>query len=222
MQYDLASVDYILTTTRSVRKRLDLTRPVPPGIIMECLEIALQAPTGSNAQGWKWLIVTDVEKKARIGAYYRQSWERYARSRSRTAPGHINNEAQMERVISSAAYLAAHMHEVPLMVLPCIQGRTDNASIVAQAGVFGSILPAAWSLMLALRARGIGSAWTTLHLAYEQECAAILGIPDDHMQAALLPVGYFTGETFEPAARLSAAQLTYWDAWGQTREQGVS
>lgn len=217
MQYDLASVDYILKTTRSVRKRLDLARPVEPEIIMECLEIALQAPTGSNAQGWKWLIVTDAEKKTQVGEYYRRSWLDYSKQRTNTAPGHIDNADQMQRVISSAAYLGDHMHEVPMMIIPCILGRTDSAAVVGQAGLYGSILPAAWSLMLALRARGIGAAWTTLHLVYEKECAELLGIPENYTQVALLPVGYFTGETFKPAERLPADQLTYWDTWGETR-----
>ena len=213
MQFDLASVDYILETTRSVRKRLDLSRPVERGIVERCLEIALQAPSGSNRQGWKWLIVTDADKKAQIGEYYKRSWYAYSKVAVRTDSGN-EPTAQMKRVISSARYLADHMHEVPLMIFPCIHGRAGDASPSANAGLYGSIIPAAWSLMLALRARGIGAAWTTLHLGYEKECNEILGIPADVTTAALLPVGYFTGETFQKADRVPATELTYWESWG--------
>ena len=213
MEYDLNSVDYILETTRSVRRRLDLSRPVDADVVMRCLDIALQAPTGSNQQGWKWLIVTDADKKAKIGAYYKDSWYGYAKSAPRSAPGSQPTE-QMQRVIRSARYLADHMGEVPMMIFPCIHGRASSASPAANAGLYGSILPAAWSLMLALRARGIGAAWTTLHLNYEQECNEILGIPDGVTTAALLPAAYFTGKTFKKAKRLPASELTYWESWG--------
>ena len=213
MTYDLQSVDYILETTRSVRKRLDLKRPVDRDAVMRCIEIALQAPTGSNQQGWRWLVVADQAKKAAIGDYYKQSWYAYAGTAPRSSPGQAPSD-QMKRVISSARYLADHMGEVPLMVFPCVQGRARDASPAANAGLYGSIIPAAWSLMLALRARGIGAAWTTLHLAYESEINALLGIPDDYTTAALLPIAYFTGDTFKKADRVPADQLTYWDAWG--------
>ncbi|MYD11938.1 MAG: nitroreductase family protein [Chloroflexi bacterium] len=213
MNYDLASVDYILETTRSVRKRLDLTRPVPRDIVERCLEIAIQAPTGSNQQGWKWLVVTDADTMAQIGEYYKRSWYEYAGVATRSAPG-AEPPAQMKRVISSARYLADVMGEVPMMIFPCVRGRARDASAGANAGLYGSIIPAAWSLMLALRARGIGAAWTTLHLSYETECNEILGIPADYTTAALLPAGYFTGETFRKAERVPAAQLTYWERWG--------
>ena len=209
MEYDLSSVDYILETTRSVRKRLDLTRPVDREVVMECLDIALQAPTGGNAQGWKWLIVTDGEKKAKIGEYYKRSFEAY--SKGGRIPGR-GNPNQLRKVYDSASYLANHMGEVPMMVFACVHGRPKIDSVAA--GLYGSIIPAAWSLMLALRARGIGAAWTTLHLAYEKECNKILGIPDNVTTAVLLPVAYFTGETFRKAKRLPAKELTYWESWG--------
>lgn len=213
MEYDLSSVDYILETTRSVRHRLDLSRAVDFDAVMRCLDIALQAPTGSNQQGWKWLIVTDADKKAKIGAYYKAAWYDYAQSAPRSAPG-SEPSAQMKRVISSARYLADHMGEAPMMIFPCIHGRAASPSPAANAGLYGSILPAAWSLMLALRARGIGAAWTTLHLNYEKECSEILGIPDDVTMAALLPVAYFTGKTFKKAKRIPASELTYRESWG--------
>ena len=214
MEYDLKSVDYILETTRSVRKRLDLTRDLDRDVVKRCIEIALQAPTGSNQQGWKWLVVTDAEKKARIGEYYKESWYAYAGSAPRSSPG-ADPSTQMQRVISSARYLADHMADVPMMIFPCVRGRAADSSPASNAGLYGSIIPAAWSLMLALRARGIGAAWTTLHLAYEKECNAILGIPDNVTTAALLPVAYFTGDSFQKADRVPASELTYWESWGE-------
>ena len=206
---DLATVDKLLTTTRSVRKRLDFSRPVPPEIIQECLEIAIQAPTGGNMQRYHFVVVTDEAKRAEISAIYKRAYlevytpERQAEA-SLTDPG----------LISSATYLAEHMHNVPVLLIACVEstGATGQGP-----GVFSSIVPAAWSLMLSLRARGLGSAWTSLHLRYEQEVAALLGIPDNMAQAVLLPVAYFTGEDFRPARRVPATQRTYWDQWGDTR-----
>lgn len=215
---NLQVLDHLLTTTRSVRKRLDLTRRVEPEIIEQCLEIAIQAPTGSNQQGWHFMVVTDAAKRAAIGNLYRQSFERYNNSRTQAqAAGEMHIDAQTQRVISSAAYLSQHIGEAPVLIIPCINGRPNSPSPASQAGFYGSILPAAWSLMLALRARGLGAAWTTLHLPHEQEVAQILGIPDDVSQAALLPVAYFKGDDFKPAKRQPAAGRTYWDGWGAVR-----
>lgn len=214
---DLATVDKLLTTTRSVRKRLDLERPVPSEIIEECLEIAIQAPTGGNSQGWRFLVVTDEDKKAKIGELYKQSFFIYARSQQEQTESRGSRDhdpEQQGRVVKSAVYLAQNMHKVPVMIIPCIEGRVEDAGLMAQAGLYGSILPAAWSLMLALRARGLGAAWTTLHLRYEQEIAEILGIPGHITQAALLPVAYFTGDDFQPAKRVAAAKVTSWNGWG--------
>ena len=212
MDFDLASVDYILQTTRSVRKRLDLTRPVEREIVLECLDVALQAPTGGNSQSWHWLILTDPDKKAQIADYYRQAWRTYIKTGGAPSRGE-GEPGQRRKVFASANYLAKHLADVPMMIFACIDGRPEGS--FNSAGIYGSIIPAAWSLMLALRARGIGSAWTTLHLAYESECNAILGIPDHVTTAVMLPVAYFTGETFKPAKRLPAHELTYWDHWGQ-------
>ena len=217
---DLATVDHLLTTTRSVRKRLDLNRPVEPEVVERCIEIAIQAPTGSNSQGWRFVVVTDQDKRAAVAQLYAKSFALYAAEgdarqlAQRDRPG----VAQARRVRDSAVYLAEHMHEVPVLIIPCITGRVENAGVMAQAGLYGSILPAAWSLQLALRARGLGSAWTTLHLRYEQETAAILGIPANVTQTSLLPVAYFTGGDFKPAARVPARQLTYWNRWGELRD----
>jgi nitroreductase len=204
----------LLTTTRSVRRRLDLTRPVPPELITECVEIATQAPSGSNRQQWQWLIVTDVEKRRFVGECYRKSWYDYAAgSRPTFEPGDPRVERQ-ERVRTSARYLADHMGEVPVLVLACIEGRVEGQGNLAMAGLYGSILPAAWSFMLAARLRGLGSAYTTLHLAYEREVAELLDIPFDRFtQAALLPVAYYTGEAFQPAVRIPLEGIVHWEGW---------
>jgi nitroreductase len=212
---DVAALDHFLTTTRSVRKRLDLSRPVPPRLIEQCIEIALQAPSGSNAQGWNFVVVTDPVKRGRIAQLYKQAFDAYE-SHSEW-PRYASDDPrgpQMPRVIDSARYLADHLHEVPVFVIPCIQGRVEKARVVEQASVYGSILPAAWSFMLALRARGLGTAWTTLHLVHELEVAKLLGIPDAVTQVALFPVAYFTGQDFRRAERIPGTKRTHWNTWG--------
>jgi nitroreductase len=217
---DLATVDHLLTTTRSVRKRLDLTRPVEPEVVEKCIEIALQAPTGGNAQGWHFVVVTDPQKKAALADLYRRGFEIYGRQPPAPARWYGGDDPRVRqgpRVFESAVHLIQHMHEVPVLVLACIEGRVEQVGVFAQASLYGSILPAVWSFMLALRARGLGSAWTTIHLFYEQEAARVLGIPPTITQAALLPVAYFTGTDFKPAKRLPARQSTHWNTWGQRR-----
>ncbi len=211
---NLAVLDHLLTTTRSVRKRLDLTRPVEREVIEQCLEIAGQAPSGSNRQGWHFVVVTDKEKKLHIAELYRQAWYGYNATRSAaTGPAQTAEEKQMQRVISSARYLADNLQDVPVLVIPCIEGRPDDPAPASQAGLYGSILPAAWSLMMALRARGLGAAWTTLHLQHERAIAELLGIPDNITQAALLPVAYYKGDAFRPATRRPIRDRTYWNSW---------
>src|SRR4030081_342126 len=205
----------MLPPTRAVRKRLDFGRQVPRELIMECLEVAVQAPTGSNSQGWQWVIVTDPDKKLVIGELYKQSWYAYASSgRQKYAEGDPRRR-QLPRVASSAQYLADRMHEVPVMVIPCIEGRVDRPGVtnLEIAGLYGSILPAAWSFMLAARARGLGTAWTTLHLNHEQEVADILGLPSDVRQAALIPTAYTIGTEFKPAARQPLDEVLHVDRW---------
>jgi nitroreductase len=216
---NLATADELLTTTRSVRKRLDLSRPVEPAVLEQCIDIALQAPTGSNAQGWSFVVVTDAKKRAALGDMYRRAFEAYANAPELRPqiPEDDPRFAQMPRIIDSASYLAEHLHEVPVHVVPCIEGRVETMPTVAQASIYGSILPAVWSFMLALRARGVGSAWTTLHIMFEQEAATLLGIPDTVTQTALLPVAYFTGAGFKPAKRLPAREHTHWTGWGARR-----
>ena len=214
---DLKSVDHLLTTTRSVRRRLDLTRPVALDVIERCMEIAFQAPTGSNVQGWHFVIVTDADKKAVLADLYRKAAVAYSEMNA-NAPQLREGDPrrqQMLRIIDSAQYLLEHLHEVPLHIIPCVEGRVEHAGVLAQASVYGSILPAVWSLMLALRARGIGAAWTTLHLMFEADAAKLLGVPSNVTQVALLPVAYFTGEDFKPAKRLPARNSIHLNAWAQ-------
>ena len=209
---DLASIDHLLTTTRSVRRRLDLSRPVEPSIIQTCLDIAIQAPTGSNRQGYHFMVVTDADKRAGLADLYRKAfYDIWTPQRKADA------QQRDPRNLASYFYLAEHLHEVPAHVIPCIEGRLGGGELFAQTSAFGGILPTTWSLMLALRSRGIGSAWTTVHLKYAQEAAALLGIPDHVTQVALLPVAYYTGDDFKPAKRLPARERTYWNGWGQRR-----
>jgi nitroreductase len=216
--FDLATVDNLLTTTRSVRKRLDLRRPVEPAVLERCIEIAFQAPTGSNAQGWHFVVVTEPETRARLTALYRQGLElllpTYA---SGPFPADDARTRQLPGMLASGSHLYEHLHEVPVLVIPCIEGRFETASVVMQATLYGSIFPAVWSFILALRARGIGSCLTTDHLFHEAEAAQILGIPDTVTQVALLPVAYFTGTDFKPAKRLPARERTHWNRWGVPR-----
>ena len=204
--------DELLTTTRSVRKRLDLDRPVPMEVLREALDVALQAPTGGNAQTWHWIVVTDPDKRAAIGEYYAQSFGRYRASGGREYSDPTRTAVQ-KRVSSSADYLAEHMGEVPVLVIAAIYTGSDDFEPGSQAGLWGSLLPAAWSLQLALRARGLGSAWTTLHLAFEREIADLLGIPPTVHQGVLLPVAYTIGTDFRPAHRAPLDEVLHIDGW---------
>ena len=215
---DLATVDHLLTTTRAVRRRMDFTRPVEPELIDECLEIAIQAPSGSNVQDWHFLVVTDDEPRRAIAGLYERAWKEIAAPRLRDLGADDPQAEAYARVISSATYLAEHINDVPAFVIPCIRRRLEGASLVAQAAGWGSILPAAWSFMLAARSRGLGTVWTTIHLYHEREAASALGVPDDVSQVALIPVAYFTyftGEDFKPAPRLPLAEVRSRNRWGQ-------
>jgi nitroreductase len=211
------SADEVLATTRSVRKRLDLGRPVDRWVIEECLELAIQAPTGSNRQGWHWVFVEEAAKKQAIADVYRRNFGEY-RKVAASAPfgdGDLRGE-QRARVTESATYLTEHFHRVPVMLIPCIEGRRDNLPAAASASLWGSLLPAVWSFMLAARERGLGSAWTTIHLMNdgEREVAELLGIPFDTVsQGGLFPVAYTIGTDFKPARRLPVADVTHWNQW---------
>lgn len=203
-----ASVDWLLTTTRSVRKRLDLERDVPREVIVECLRLAIQAPTGSNLQGWRWLVVTDPDKRAALADLYRRGGGDYLNAAKEQGTG----DGQNDRVIDSAHYLMEHLADVPVHVIPLVYGRPD-ATAVGAGSLYGSIIPAIWSFQLALRSRGLGSCYTTLHLPFEHEAAELLGIPDGLTQAALIPVAWTKGTDFKAVARRPVEEITYWETW---------
>ena len=210
MALDQQVCDELLNTTRSVRKRLDLTKPVAREVIDECLQLAVQAPTGSNVQGWRWIVIDDSDTRAALAALYRRSAEGYLSAANEQASSGTDDQTQ--RVFSSAMYLMEHLHEVPVHLIPCIQGNPPNG--LAGAGFYASIYPAVWSFQLALRARGLGSCLTTLHLAHADEAAALLGIPDGITQTALLPVAYTVGTDFKLAKRSPVSEITHWNSWG--------
>jgi nitroreductase len=209
------SADEVLTTTRSVRKRLDFERPVERDIVMECLDIALQAPTGSNKQGWQWMFVTDDDKKLALRDIYRENFSLY---KQMPRPQYEADDPRAERadkVVDSASYLAEEFHRAPILLVPCLEGKPADGA-AGSASYWGSLLPAVWSFMLALRERGLGSAWTTLHLINggDQKAAELLGIPHDrYSQAGLFPIAYTKGTDFKLASRLPAADLAHWDTW---------
>jgi nitroreductase len=208
------SADEVLTTTRSVRKRLDFDKPVPREVLTECLELALQAPTGSNSQGWQWVFVDDPEKKKALADIYRTNATPYL-DLPKPEYGDVRDE-QRPRVYDSAKYLNEHLHLAPVMLIPCLEGRPDGAPAGMSASFWGSLLPAVWSFMLALRSRGLGSAWTTLHLLGdgEKQAAELLGIPfDKYSQAGLFPIAYTKGTDFKRATRLPAEQVSHWNDW---------
>ncbi len=212
MALDLSTCDELLTTTRAVRKRLDLERDVPPEVILDCIRISQQAPTGSNTQGWRWLVVTDADERRALAELYRRAAGDYLSAGATQAQASGNE--QTARVLDSAVYLAENLERVPVHVIPCIKGRLPEGTPSAMAaGFFGSIFPAVWSFQLALRARGLGSVITTLHLAHEAEAAERLGIPSDVTQCALLPVAYTVGDRFKPAERRPPEHITYWNRW---------
>jgi len=224
---DIATIDSLLTKTRSVRRRLDLTRSVEPEIVEQCIEIAMQAPTALYGQTWHFMIVTDPGRRAGIADIYRRVTREYRSGAS--VPDRYLSQLHFikdssdprfgpqQRMYASSAHLTEHLHEVPVLVIPCVEGRMENDGLAAQASMYGSILPATWSFMLALRARGIGSAWTTLHLVYEREVGELLGIPGSMSQVAMIPVAYFKGVDFKPAKRIPARDHTYWNEWDQRR-----
>lgn len=217
---DLETVDHLLTTTRAVRKRLDLDRPVPPEVIEECLQLAIHAPTGSNAQSWRFIVVTDAEKRARLAEIYAREWKAaYGGQIEKFADRTDEKSVRIRRMLDSASYLADTMHRVPVLVVPCILGRVDDGAPVGQwAGFMASIYPAVWSFQLALRSRGLGTVLTTMHLYSEAEAAEVLGIPETVTQAALLPVAYTKGTDFKPAPRRPATEITYWNGWKAPRQ----
>ena len=214
--------DHLLTTTRGVRRRLDFKRPVEPEVIGKCIELALQAPVGSLAQKRHFIVITDPKKRRAISDLYGRACYPYLEARQKLADEYGEADPRGTLIthnLAIARFQADHLHEVPVLIILAIEGRVEGQGVMEQASLYGSILPAAWSLMLALRSRGLGSCWTTLHLQYEREAAKVLGIPDNVTQAVLLPVAYFTGADFKPAARLPMAEQVHWDSWGNHRRR---
>jgi len=202
-------VDLVLGTTRSVRRKLDFARPVEPDTLEACIALATQAPTGRNAQAWRFLVLTEPEKKRAVAELYRRAFAHYRELRAADPQAEPPRRAYQE--------LADRMHEMPALILVCVEGRPEALSVAQQVAFYGSVLPAAWSLMLALRSRGLGSTWTTLHLLHEEEAARVLGIPEGVTQTVLLPVGYLRDAVLRPAQRLGPAEVTYWNEWGVKR-----
>ena len=210
MRVDISAVDELLSTTRAVRKRLDLARPVDRDVILECLQLAMQAPTASNAQDWRWVVVTDADKRAAIAEIYRGIGAEYLAQAAATA-----SDPQTQRVYQNALGLTETLARVPVHVIPCLQNRFDGTNPLIAASAWASIIPAGWSFLLALRSRGLGSVWTTMHLAKEREVGELLGIPATVTQAALFPVAYTIGTDFRPAVRPPAETITFWNTWGE-------
>ncbi|MCU1455147.1 MAG: putative oxidoreductase [Acidimicrobiales bacterium] len=214
MTFDLEQTDRLLQTTRAVRKRLDLDRPVERSVVLDCLRLAIQAPSGGNSQPWRWIVIDDQPTKDALAGLYREAYAPYIASRKAELAAQGGNADHP--IAQSSDYLAEHLEEVPVMVIPCLLGRvTADDSPGHVAGFFGSVMPAVWSFMLALRSRGLGSAFTTLHLEREKEAAALLGVPDTVTQLALLPVAYTKGDDFRPADRKPVEDVTYWNGWRQ-------
>jgi nitroreductase len=211
--FDLGETDRLLTTTRAVRKRLDLGRPVEREVLLDCLRIATQAPSGGNTQPWRWLVVDDPDVRAGLADIYRKGYGPYIAMQKAAVLDAGGDEDSP--ILRSSDYLAEHLHEVPVHVIPCLLSRLPEQPTTADtAGFYGSILPAVWSFMLALRSRGLGTAYTTLHLQHEREAAELLGVPETVTMVALLPVAHVSGD-FRPADRKPVENVTYWNAWKQ-------
>jgi nitroreductase len=202
---DLDSVDTVLATARSVRRRLDFERPVPREVILECVDIATQAPTGLGGESWRFVVVMDDAKKHALAELYRRVLDDLARVRG-------------VEVKATQNALANRLHEIPAMILVCTVAEGPSEEIAGQVAYYGSVLPAAWSLMLALRARDLGATWTTLLSSRQQEVSEILEMPESVVNTVMLPVGYTKNATLKRADRLAAHKVTYWDGWGRSED----
>ena len=212
MSFDLEQTDQLLSTTRAVRRRLDLERNVPDDLLLRCIELAEQAPTGGDITSRRWLVVRDPEIKKKLADLYREAGGNRIVER---AERHRGTGHPKQGVLDSAAHLAENLERVPVLVLATVWGVHDDSG---RPGLFDSVIQAAWSFCLALRSRGLGSAWTTLHLGKAKECAEVLGIPDDVTQVVLLPVAWTIGTEFKPASRRPASEIVWFDRWGYTKE----
>ncbi len=209
--------DELLTTTRTVRKRLDFDRPVSRDMVEECLTLAVQAPNGSNLQSWRWVFIDDPQVRAAVADIYRAAMDDHIRDLQHSAgelPKVDYSGDSAQRMAEAVAYLNANLHRAPVLLIPTFGGRVDGSSVFMQASLWGSMLPAVWSFMLALRSRGLGSAWTTIHLHREREMAELLGIPFEHRtQAGLFPIAYTLGTDFSPGRRRPLEDVVRWNHW---------
>jgi nitroreductase len=214
---DLEETDRLLTTTKAVSRRFDLTRDVPTELILRCIKIASAAPMGGNSQVNRWLVVRDPEKKRALAEIYRAVGNPYlAQLRAAAEPG-----SRQQRVIDAGQYIADHLAEIPALVIPLRQGVPGpGTDVLSPQGFFGSVVPGVWSFQLAARARGLGTRYTTYHVSRSAEVAELFDIPDGMTQIALIPVAYYTGDSFSPAPRLDAEEITYLDTWGASPEEG--
>lgn len=208
--FDLAEADRLLSTTRSVRKRLDLERPVEREVLLECVRLAQQAPTGSNTQAWRWVFATEPGQKLALAELYRSAIGPYLDLTQERAPARTSDD----RILDSATHLANNLEHVPVLAVPCIEMEVPEDDFVGAAGVLASIIPSVWSFQLALRARGLGSCYTTFHLRHADKAAEVLGLPPGVVQVALLPVAYTIGTDFKPAQRPPAETIVHWERWG--------
>lgn len=210
------SFDHVLLTTRAVRKRLDLQRPVEQDVLRECFELAQQAPTQSDIQGFHFIIVTDQGQREAVGDLFRRGHAIY-KSSPDGVYGIRHNDSKQEatrlRIINSLEYLADHIHEVPVHVVPCVVGSTAGKSTAGISALMGSVIPAAWSFMLAARSRGLGTCWTNLHLLLAEEADKVLRLPAGVMQIALIPTAYTIGLDFQPAHRRPLDEILHQDRW---------
>lgn len=198
---DIESVDHVLSTARSVRRKLDFSRPVEPEVLFECINVCTQAPTGIGGESWRFMVVTDSDKKLRLANVYR------------TVITDLQQARRLEIKPTQQA-LMDRLHEIPAMIFVCSIGVPPGPEIPAQVGFYGSVLPSAWSLMLSLRARNLGSTWTSLLASRQAEVGAILEVPEGVVQTVMLPVGYMKGAKLRKADRMDARKVTYWNQWG--------
>lgn len=210
-EFDLAETDRLMMTTKQVRRRLNLDKRVPTDIVLDCIDVASRAPIGGNMQVNRWLLIDDADTKSALAALYRRTGTDYLENGRKQVEA-AGSDPTSVKVVESSIYLLDHLHQVPLMIIPVRMGR-PGTEVFEQATFWGSVTPGVWSLQMALRSRGIGSAWTTLHLYHEKEANALLGIPDDFTQVALLPVAYFLGDDFAPSKRRPAQDVTYLNQW---------
>jgi nitroreductase len=229
VEFDLTNTDRLLTTTKQVRKRLDLSRPVPIELVLECIQVASAAPIGANRESNRWLIIDEAEIKAELAKLYRRRMDPYLSALPVAPPG-----SRQAKVNESTKYLIDHMAEVPLIVIPLRLSRvSEKADVRERSSFYGSVIPAVWSFQLAARSRGLGSAFTTGHLAFETEAAELLGLPaprpqptainqaeaapsDLVTQICLLPVAFYKGGGFVSAPRLPAHEVTFLNHWGNS------